>query len=118
GPGARMGQGVLLTSLDRSRPRIAFRECLRPEDRARRSRGNFSIVRRCAALRRKTRWPGATSRAKSCLPKPIGVSAMSLASYLALAVAVFILALTPGPVVVATVARSLFSGLGASIAFV
>ncbi len=43
---------------------------------------------------------------------------MSLASYLALAVAVFILALTPGPVVVATVARSLFSGLGASIAFV
>lgn len=43
---------------------------------------------------------------------------MSLASYLALALAVFILALTPGPVVVATVARSLFSGLGASIAFV
>ncbi len=43
---------------------------------------------------------------------------MSLASYLALAAAVFILALTPGPVVVATVARSLFSGLGASIAFV
>lgn len=43
---------------------------------------------------------------------------MSLASYLALAAAVFILALTPGPVVVATVARSLFSGLGASIGFV
>jgi threonine/homoserine/homoserine lactone efflux protein len=43
---------------------------------------------------------------------------MSLASYLALALATFILALTPGPVVVATVARSLFSGLGASIAFV
>lgn len=43
---------------------------------------------------------------------------MSLASYLALAAAVFILALTPGPVVVATVARSLFSGLRASIGFV
>jgi threonine/homoserine/homoserine lactone efflux protein len=43
---------------------------------------------------------------------------MSLASYLALAAAVFILALTPGPVVVATVARSLFSGLSASIGFV
>jgi len=43
---------------------------------------------------------------------------MSLASYLALAAAVFILALTPGPVVVATVARSLFSGLGASVGFV
>jgi threonine/homoserine/homoserine lactone efflux protein len=43
---------------------------------------------------------------------------MSLASYLALALAVFILALTPGPVVVATVARSLFSGLGAALGFV
>lgn len=43
---------------------------------------------------------------------------MSLASYLALAAAVFILALTPGPVVVATVARSLFSGLGAALGFV
>jgi threonine/homoserine/homoserine lactone efflux protein len=42
---------------------------------------------------------------------------MSLASYLALAAAVFILALTPGPVVVATVARSLFSGFGAAFAF-
>jgi threonine/homoserine/homoserine lactone efflux protein len=36
---------------------------------------------------------------------------VSLASYLALAAAVFILALTPGPVVVATVARTLVSGL-------
>jgi threonine/homoserine/homoserine lactone efflux protein len=43
---------------------------------------------------------------------------MSVASYLALALAVFILALTPGPVVVATVARSLFSGLGAALGFV
>jgi threonine/homoserine/homoserine lactone efflux protein len=36
---------------------------------------------------------------------------MSLAAYLALALAVFILALTPGPVVVATVARTLVSGI-------
>jgi threonine/homoserine/homoserine lactone efflux protein len=36
---------------------------------------------------------------------------MNLASYLALALAVFILALTPGPVVVATVARTLVSGI-------
>ena len=36
---------------------------------------------------------------------------MTLASYLALAAAVFILALTPGPVVVATVARTLVSGI-------
>lgn len=36
---------------------------------------------------------------------------MSLASYLALALAVFILALTPGPVVVATVARTFVSGV-------
>ena len=43
---------------------------------------------------------------------------MNLASYLALAAAVFILALTPGPVVVATVARSLFSGLGPALGFV
>ncbi|HEY7610923.1 MAG TPA: LysE family translocator [Alphaproteobacteria bacterium] len=43
---------------------------------------------------------------------------MSLASYLALAAAVFILALTPGPVVVATVARSLFSGLRPAFGFV
>lgn len=43
---------------------------------------------------------------------------MSPASYLALAVAVFVLALTPGPVVVATVARSLFSGFGAAFGFV
>ena len=43
---------------------------------------------------------------------------MTLASYLALAAAVFVLALTPGPVVVATVARSLFSGLRASAGFV
>ncbi len=43
---------------------------------------------------------------------------MSVASYLALALAVFILALTPGPVVVATVARSLSSGLGPALGFV
>jgi threonine/homoserine/homoserine lactone efflux protein len=43
---------------------------------------------------------------------------MSLASYLALAAAVFVLALTPGPVVVATVARSLFSGLAPALGFV
>jgi threonine/homoserine/homoserine lactone efflux protein len=43
---------------------------------------------------------------------------MTLASYLALAAAVFILALTPGPVVVATVARSLVSGLGPALGFV
>ena len=43
---------------------------------------------------------------------------MSLASYLALAAAVFILALTPGPVVVATVARSLFSGFRPALGFV
>jgi len=43
---------------------------------------------------------------------------MSLASYLALAAAVFILALTPGPVMVATVARSLFSGLRPALGFV
>ena len=36
---------------------------------------------------------------------------MTLAAYLALAAAVFILALTPGPVVVATVARTLVSGI-------
>lgn len=43
---------------------------------------------------------------------------MPLASYIALAVAVFVLALTPGPVVVATVARSLVSGLAPALAFV
>lgn len=43
---------------------------------------------------------------------------MGLASYLALAAAVFILALTPGPVVVATVARSLMSGFGSALGFV
>lgn len=43
---------------------------------------------------------------------------MTLASYLALALAVFILALTPGPVVVATVARSLCSGLGPALGFI
>jgi len=43
---------------------------------------------------------------------------MSLASYIALALAVFLLALTPGPVVVATVARSLVSGLAPALAFI
>ena len=43
---------------------------------------------------------------------------MSLASYVALALAVFVLALTPGPVVVATVARSLVSGLAPALAFI
>ncbi|MCW5771059.1 MAG: LysE family translocator [Rhodospirillaceae bacterium] len=43
---------------------------------------------------------------------------MSAATYFALAVAVFVLALTPGPVVVATVARSLYSGLGTALGFV
>lgn len=36
---------------------------------------------------------------------------MTLGTYLALAAAVFILAITPGPVVVATVARTLVSGV-------
>lgn len=43
---------------------------------------------------------------------------MSLASYIALAAAVFLLALTPGPVVVATVARSMASGLTPALAFI
>jgi threonine/homoserine/homoserine lactone efflux protein len=43
---------------------------------------------------------------------------MSLASYLALALAVFVLALTPGPVVVATVARSMVSGFAPALGFV
>lgn len=43
---------------------------------------------------------------------------MTAATYVALAIAVFVLALTPGPVVVATVARSLYSGLGPALGFI
>lgn len=43
---------------------------------------------------------------------------MTLASYFALAMAVLVLALTPGPVVVATVARSLCSGLGPALGLI
>ena len=42
---------------------------------------------------------------------------MTLASYIALTIAVLVLAVTPGPVVVATVARSLVSGLAPALAF-
>jgi len=42
---------------------------------------------------------------------------MTPASYVALTLAVLVLAVTPGPVVVATVARSLVSGLAPALAF-